>query len=253
MTGTFAAAARGRILILDIETSPALARVWRLFDENIGIKQIEEATEVLCFAAKWHGERKVHYWSQHHDGHEAMVDAAWQMMDDATAIVGYNSRGFDVKHLHREFVLAGMAPPSPHRDIDLLTVARQRFKFMSNKLEHVASELGLGHKLTHTGYDLWRRCMAGDEAAWRTMRRYNIQDVRLTEAVYDRLRPWIKSHPHPGLHGGALDGCPICGGRLEPAEPIATTVALYEGYRCVECGAPARGARSIATTKTRGT
>jgi hypothetical protein len=41
------------------------------------------------------------------------------------------------------------------------------------------------------------------------MERYNKQDVRLTEKVYKKLRPFIKNHPHLGT--GNSDACPACG------------------------------------------
>lgn len=235
-----------RILVIDIETGPNLAWVWGLWDQNVSLNQLEEASHVMCFAAKWVGERKVSFWSEHHDGRDDMIAAAWRLLDEADAVVGYNSRGFDVKHLHREFVLADMPPPSPHKDIDLLTVAKSRFKFVSNKLDHVAGELGVGSKLKHQGFDLWRRCIDGDENAWRTMKRYNVQDVRLTERVYYRLLPWIKNHPHPGLYGGDSDGCPNCGGVLERTAGKTTNTAsrVYDLLRCVACGANARPAKA---------
>lgn len=244
---------RARVLVLDIETGPNLAWVWGLWDQNVSLSQLESASHVMCFAAKWLGERKVHFHSEHHDGHDAMIAAAWSLLDEADAVIGYNSRGFDVKHLHREFVLADMAPPSPHKDIDLLTVAKSRFKWSSNKLDHVASELGVGSKLKHQGFDLWRRCIDGDERAWATMKRYNVQDVRLTEAVYERLLPWIKNHPHAGLFGAASDGCPKCGSLSRTAtKQHVTGAAAYPGFRCDDCGTPYRLTRSLgATTGTR--
>jgi hypothetical protein len=241
-----------RVLVLDIETGPNLAWVFSLFDQNIGLVQLEEVSTVMCFAAKWYGERKVMFHSGHHDGHEAMVQAAWDLMDEATAIVGYNSKNFDCKHLHREFILAGMPPPSPHKDIDLLTVVRSRAKFASGKLDHVAQQLGLGSKVKHSGFEMWRDCLAGDEAAWRKFKAYNIQDVRLTEALYERLMPWIKTHPHVGHFGGNPDGCPKCGSLERTATKNHTTGALsYPAYRCDDCGTPYRLARSTGTTGTR--
>lgn len=245
-----------RTLVIDIETGPNLAWVWGLWDQNVSLTQLEQPSHVMCFAAKWVGKRQVMFHSEHHDGRDAMVAAAWRLLDEADAVIGYNSKGFDVKHLHREFVLAGMPPPSPHKDIDLLTVARSRFKFVSNKLDHVANELGVGSKLKHQGFDMWRKCIDGDEGAWRTMKRYNVQDVRLTERVYERLLPWIKNHPHPGLYGGDRSGCPNCGGRLEAVPDRTTNTAsrVYDLLRCVDCGANARPAKATpnSATETRG-
>jgi DNA polymerase elongation subunit (family B) len=253
LADALAEATRGpRILTIDIETGPHMARVFSLFDQNISLVQLEEVSTVMCFAAKWLDERKVMFYSDHHDGHDAMIDAAWSLMDEADAIVSYNGRAFDCKHLHREFILAGMPPPSPHKDIDLLTVVRSRAKFASGKLDHVASELGLGSKTKHAGFEMWRDCLNGDEKAWKKFRQYNIQDVKLTEALYYRLLPWIKNHPHPGLYpGGDLTGCPNCGGPMAPTGRTTNTGSRqYALLRCAACGANGRPARATPNTTT---
>ena len=64
--------------------------------------------------------------SDHHDGHDAMIEGIWKLLDEADAVVTWNGVSFDMKHLRREFVLAGLTPPSPWKDIDLmLTVKRE--------------------------------------------------------------------------------------------------------------------------------
>jgi len=239
-----------RTLVIDIETSPNMAYVWSLWDQNVSLSQIVDTGTVICFAAKWRGERAVTFRSDFHDGHEAMVAEAWRLLDEADVVVGYNHKAFDVKHLHREFVLADLPPPSPWKDIDLLSVVRKRFKFASAKLDHVSQQLGIGAKVKHSGFDLWRGCMAGDEKSWATMKRYNVADTRLTETLLDRLTPWVPNAPHPGLYGAAPDSCPNCGGRLEPN---GTHVAASQKYRrlvCVDCGAHARSSIAIRGTAT---
>ena len=47
-----------KILILDIETSPHTGFHWGLFQQNISIGQLIESSTVLCWAAKWLGEKK---------------------------------------------------------------------------------------------------------------------------------------------------------------------------------------------------
>ena len=242
-----------RTLVIDIESSPNFAGIWGLFDQNVGLVQLEDVSHVMCFAAKWLGDKKVHFYSEHHDGREAMIEAAWRLLDEADCVIGYNSKSFDVKHLHREFVLAEMPPPSPHKDLDLLTIVRSRFKFVSSKLDHVAAQLGLGTKLKHQGYEMWRACLNGDEAAWKTFRSYNIQDVRLTEALYYRIQGWIKGHPHHGLYGGDVAGCPNCGSsNLSPNATVPAGVSMFAAYRCDDCGANSRSMRRVGvTTATR--
>jgi hypothetical protein len=241
-----------RTLLLDIETTPSLAYVWRLWQENIPLPRLVKSTEILCFAAKWDGERKIHFHSVHHDGADEMLQRAHALLNEADAVVHYNGKKFDIPHLQGAFVTAGMNPPSPFKQIDLYATVKRQFKFMSGKLDHVARELGLGGKLEHEGFELWVKCMAGDEAAWRQMRRYNLQDVRLLQDTYDRLKPWIVGHPNTALHNGVVDGCRVCGGTDLAREGYAYTQAgVFQRYSCRGCGAWGRGSKRIATVELR--
>jgi DNA polymerase elongation subunit (family B) len=227
-----------KTLIIDIETRPSLGYVWQLWDQNISLSQLKEVGEVICFAAKWLDKKKVIFKSTYHHSKEEMVQTAWDLIDEADAIIHYNGRAFDIKHLNREFLLAGMTPPSPHKDIDLLTAARGRFKFLSNKLDHVAEELGLGNKVSHSGFQLWIDCMEGNKKAWAQMREYNIHDIILTEQVYHKLFPWIKNHPNVALHDG-VEGlaCRLCKSRdLQRRGFNYTSAGKYRKVVCNKCG-----------------
>ena len=183
-----------KTLLLDIETTPMQVYTWGLWDQNISIDQIIKSTEMLCFGARWLGEKGTTFMSVHHNGKKAMLEKLHQMMDDADLLVGWNSAAFDHKHINREFLENGMTPPSPTRDLDLMTITKANFKFPSNKLDYVAQQLGVGAKVKHSGFKLWLRCMAGEEKAWREMKKYQIQDVTLLVELYDILLPWfIKS------------------------------------------------------------
>jgi len=245
-----------KILTLDIETAPALADVWSLWNVNVGLSQLRQVSTVICFAAKWHGDRRVRFHSDFHDGHSEMVQAAHALIGEADVVVHYNGAKFDMPHLRREFLLADLAPHKPVQEVDLLKVAKGRFRFQSNKLDHVAQQLGIGSKVKHSGHELWVRCMAGDERAWRKMAAYNRADVRLTEALYDRLKPWIHNHPHAALYG-ELDpmtcSLPGCGGRLQKRGFKATALSTYQQYQCTACGAWSRGKTAINRVDERGT
>jgi hypothetical protein len=237
-----------KILLLDLETSPNLAHVWGLWNQNISISQLVNSTEVICFGARWYGQRKVYFKSVHHDGKEDMLKSIHELMDEADAIVGWNSAGFDVKHLHREFVENNMLPPSPHKDIDLMRTAKQRFRFPSNKLDYVAQKLGMGAKVKHSGFELWVKCMAGDDKAWAEMKRYQIQDVNLLVGLYEKFLPWIKTHPNRAIIDAKPDACISCGSdRLHSRGFIVTSAAQYRRFQCAGCGKWQRGANSVAS------
>lgn len=236
-----------RILTLDIETAPALADVWSLWNVNVGLSQLRQVSTVICFAAKWHGQRRVEFYSDHHNGHEDMVRAAYDLIDQADIVQHFNGKRFDMPHLRREFLLAGMSPHKPVREVDLYQVVKGRFRFQSNKLDHVSQQLGVGSKVKHAGHALWVRCMAGDERAWAQMKRYNIGDVRLTEQVGDILRPWIHNFPHMGLFVGEENCCNRCGSAdLERRGFAHTPLSSYQQYRCRGCGGWLRGKTAIA-------
>jgi uncharacterized protein YprB with RNaseH-like and TPR domain len=180
-----------KTLYLDIETTPIKAYVWGLWDQNVSINQIIEPTTMLCFGARWGNSKKVIFKSVHHDGKHEMLTELHKLMEEADVLVGWNSAAFDHKHINREFLENGMMPPSPVKDLDLMSVVKANFQFPSNKLDYVAQKLGVGAKVKHSGFQLWIDCMAGNSKAWVEMKKYQIQDVNLLIDLYDILLPWF--------------------------------------------------------------
>jgi hypothetical protein len=95
--------------------------------------------------------------------------------------------------------------------------------------------------------------MAGDPKAWALFKRYNVQDVRLTEDLYYRLQPWIVAHPHRGLVDGVDgDSCGKCGGTdLARRGFLLTNVGRYQRYQCSGCGAWSRGGQRLGSVDVR--
>jgi hypothetical protein len=242
-----------KILMLDLETSPMTAHTWGLWKQDISLKQILASTEVLCFGARWYGKKQVIFKSVHHHGKQAMLEEIHRLMGEADAVVGWNSAAFDIKHLKREFLEAGMLPPSPAKDIDLMKVVKSQFRFPSNKLDYVAQRLGVGSKVQHSGFDLWIRCMAGENKAWAEMKKYQIQDVDLLIDIYEKLLPWIPSHPSVGLYEGIDNVCVNCGSPNMVSSGIYVgTTGSYDRFQCEDCGKWMKASRSIMTGKTSG-
>lgn len=230
-----------KILGIDIETSPNLAHVWGMWDQNVGLNQLLEATEMMCFAAKWFGEPKIHFAAGRYapgGDSEAMVQRAHALLDEADVVTHFNGKTFDIPHLNREFLVHGLKPPSPYKQIDLLQVVKKKFKFPSNKLEYVSRRLGLAGKVKHQGHELWIKCMQGDPAAWRKFRVYNKQDVILLEEGYEILKPWIEPHPNIALYDDFdQDVCPTCGSAdLKPQGFAYTSLGKYQRFQCADCG-----------------
>ena len=239
-----------KILLIDIETSPNTANVWGLYNQNVSLNQLMESSYVMCWAAKWLGEKEVHFSSMMETTHRRMIRKVHKLLDEADAVIHYNGTKFDIPTLNKEFLLLGLRPPAPYKEIDLLKTSRQKFKFPSNKLDYVAQALELGEKVKHIGHELWIRCMNKDKDAWNMMKKYNIHDVVLLEKVYEKMLAWIKNHPNQNAyHDGTV--CPTCGGsNLMKRGVSCNSTHKYQRYVCRDCNTWSRGNKSLLRGKS---
>src|SRR6266566_9677627 len=123
-----------RLLLLDIENSPHLVHTWSLWDQHVGLDQIVNPGYTLCWSAQWVGEVAIKFMSVYEHGKDLMLAGIHALMDEADAIIHYNGCRHDIPLLNKDFVLAGMAPPSPAKQVDLLQTCKRQFKFPSNKM-----------------------------------------------------------------------------------------------------------------------
>lgn len=221
-----------RILALDIENSYIVGGVWGIWNQTIGLEQMFEYGKILCYSAKWLGKKDIIF-AKHDEPH--FLTQLHALLDEADAVLTYNGKRHDVPMINREFIKAGLAPPSPYKHIDLLETMKRMFKFPSNKLQHVCKELGLGQKTEHEGFGLWVKCLQDDATAWKTMRTYNIQDVKLLEKLYNKTQAWIVGHPNHNVYG-KYGVCPKCGGKhLQSRGKYQTQTAIYTRLQCQDC------------------
>ena len=234
-----------KVLTLDIETAPMEAYVWHMYGDFVSLDKLNAPTRMLSWAAKWENVDEVVYASERTHTRRDMVLDIWDLVDEADAIVHFNGTSFDMKHLNREFVEQELDPPSNYKNIDLLTAVKRRFKFPSNKLDYVAGVLLGEHKIDTGGFDLWRRVLDGEKAAWMEMEAYNCRDVELTERLYHRIQGWIVGHPNRALWVEDQENphCPNCGSSSIVKRGIErpARVNAYQRYKCNSCGANSRG------------
>lgn len=233
-----------KILSIDIECSPNDAHVWGLFNQNIGINQLMKPSDTMCFAAKWYDKPDIIFYAQTDEiSKRKMVHKAWTLLDEADAVLHYNGIKFDIPTLNKEFLLMGLNPPSPFKQIDLYREVKKNFRLPSYKLDFVAQYFGIGAKVKHEGHELWVKCLQNDQDAWARMQKYNEEDVLLLEKLYNKIKPWVKQHPNLGLY---IDSdkpiCRICGcTNLIKKGKEYTQVSSYQRYKCGSCGTNLRG------------
>jgi len=229
-----------KILFLDIETSLMLVYTFGLRDQHITPNQIadDRAGKLIhCVGLKWKGQ-PVKVYSEWEHGYEGMMQATHDALNEADAIVTYNGAKFDIPKINGQFLLLGMEPPPPPTQIDLFLTAR-KMGYPSGKLDYLSQKLGIGQKVKHDGFKLWIDVFNGCPKAQAKMAQYCAGDVRLTERVYNRLRPHIQNHPHLALT--KRDECGACGSsRLQSRGLARTHATIYQRYQCQSCGAWSR-------------
>jgi hypothetical protein len=231
-----------RLLLLDIETAPAICFCWGLHDQNIGVEQIISPSRVLCWSAKWHGEKGTMF-ADERKGAKKMLLAMRELLLQADAVVTYNGDHFDLQKLSGEFVFHRIPPAPPVASIDLYKTVKG-LGYISGKLAFVGPFLKIGEKVKHEGFSLWSACLKGDKAAWDRMEKYNRQDTGLLEGLYNILRPYIKNHPSLG------SGCPACQSHRSQSRGVRRTRAsLIQRMQCLDCGSWFDGSRQRASSQ----
>lgn len=229
-----------KVLILDVETSPALVWTYSLFKPVIGIDQVVEPTRMICWAAGWADEKRIHFGSEWTDGPDHIVKLH-RLWSEADAIVGWNSDAFDLGHIRREFREWGLPVPPPVRQIDLMKHVKKNYTFLSNKLDWVSRRLLDDRKVSVSMMSLYLRILEGDEKAMRKTETYNRKDTKLTRELYRMLEPELAQALNRGLWNGEEICCPKCGSTdLERRGYAYTQVSKFRRYVCRGCGSWSR-------------
>ena len=230
-----------KILLLDIETHPIVAAVWELFETTA--VWVESDTYLLSFSAKWYGGKTKTYCLPDFCGYrkytdkddKKLVGKLHELLNEADIVVAHNGDSFDIKKIRARFLVHGFDPPRPFKTVDTLKIAKS-MRFDSNKLDNLGRYLGVGRKIPNTGAKLWRDCGLGKRKAWGEMRRYNTQDVDLLERVYDKLKPWAKTHPNIALFKDR-PGCRTCGSHHVKKDGFDYRVKRkVQQWQCLDCG-----------------
>jgi hypothetical protein len=212
---------------LDIETAPIVSCHWDLWDQNIGLEQIQVEWAIISFSAKWLGEKRVTYRDTGGRGPKRvredgpLMNELWTILDRADIVVAQNGAAFD-----------------------------------SNKLAWLSKHLTPAKKSIHKrfpGFLLWDECLKDNPAAWREMRSYNIRDTIATEQLYLKLRPWMVGHPNVASYTDREDVlCPKCGSdKVQMRGRTFTQSGEYHRFVCKGCGGWARSRYTLNSTLKR--
>lgn len=239
-----------KILIYDVETS-TLDLLIRTYDLKNRIKYFNHKDIVrdwtmLGAAWKFLDKDRVHCISvspQDPLNDYEVIKKLHAALDSADVLVGHNSDNFDIKKFNTRALQYNLPPIQNKKKVDTLKMARKYFKFSSNTLRYIAKYLGVGEKGESPD---WEKILAGDKKELAFMRKYNKQDVIVTENVYLRLREWHETHPDVStvtrdIEGFPLDKCPRCDSAhvvkagKEPVIKRGLISGFKQRFKCQDC------------------
>jgi len=203
-----------RRLFFDIESSPNIGFFWSAgFKLQIGPQNIIKERAIICICYKWEGEKETYslQWDAKQSD-KKMLEQFAKVLNKADELIGHNGDRFDLPWVRTRCLRYGIDMPPKFITIDTLKVARTKFKFNSNKLDYIASFLGIGHKIK-TDFSLWTDIVLHkDKKAMENMIKYCKMDVVLLEKVFNELSKHIDPKTHYGVIFGQDRGsCPECG------------------------------------------
>ena len=185
------------ILSLDYETSPQKGYFFgSIWEANI-LKVIEQTT-ILCVGYKWNdgpvkiiGQNDFKGYKKGVLDDKELIKFFAPILKKADVVSAHNGDAFDMKVFNTRLLAHGLDPIPVTKTFDTKKIAKNMFYLSSNKLDDIASFLGIGQKL-NTYKQLWFDCEAGDEKAWRYMKKYCGQDVTLQYKVLEKVLPFAK-------------------------------------------------------------
>lgn len=235
---------RPKVLIFDIETAPIKAYVWGLWNNNVGLNQIESDWHILSWSAKWLGEEEVMYQDQRRckniEDDRKLLKGIWDLLDESDIVITQNGKAFDERKLNARFIINGFEPPSSFRHIDTLQIAKSKFGFTSKKLQYMTDKLCTKYaKSSHakfSGFSLWTECMAGNLEAWDEMEAYNKLDVLSLEELYEKMSPWDNSINFNAYHNSLTNVCTCGSDKFKKSGFHMTNTGKFQRYKCSSCG-----------------
>lgn len=220
-----------------MEVSPNIGFFWQSGHQiSVGYESIIKERAIICICYKWENQNKVYSltWDKNQNDKKLISDFL-KVANQATELIAHNGDRFDIKWIRTQALKHGLLWHPHINTIDTLKIARNSFKFNSNRLDYLGKLL-LEKGKTDTGYDLWKNiCLKNCKTSLNKMVKYCKNDVILLEQVFAKLRPYTK----PKLSYAADRGnCVECNSDYLV---VNRTVWLPSGNRkvqfiCKDCG-----------------
>lgn len=200
-------------LFFDIETSPNIVYSWRIgYNISLGFENIINERKIICISYKWENEDKIHSltWDKNQCDKKMLIDFI-NVANKADEIIAHNGDRFDIKWVRTRCIFHRIPMFPNYRTLDTLKKAKSGFNFNSNRLDYIAQFLGVGAKVKHSGFDMWKGVMNNEKEALNEMVNYCEGDIIVLEDVFLTMQNYIKPNTHAGVINNNMKySCPCC-------------------------------------------
>lgn len=216
-----------RLLYVDIETTPLVCLAWGMWQTNVA--KLLQDFYILSVAYQWEAG-KMEFMRSYGDD-KSIVQKLHTLFCEADVIVAQNGDQFDIKKINTRLAFWGFPPPEPYKTVDTFKILKRNFGLTRNSLDFVCQYFKIGKKVKHHGIDLWDNCMNDpNHPDWKTLERYNKMDVVLLRKLYQKIKPWHKTHPVVG------NLCPKCGSKEGQWRGKEWSKGVeYKKWACLSC------------------
>lgn len=214
-----------KILVYDIETSRATAKVFWTGKQYVSYKQIIQEPQIITIAWKWLGSENVNHATWDIDNHsdKQMVETFLKDYNKASMVIGFNNDNFDNRWVNARAMKYNLDVNTFVRSLDIYKQEKRLFRLLSYSMDYSSLYSKVERKQSNDGMLMWDMIEMGtleqQKEYLSKMLDYNIGDIITTEELYLRLRPYLKHVSHLGVSVGLEKwSCPDTG---------STNVDLY--------------------------
>jgi len=213
---------------------------WRTGKQYVGANQILEHNKIISAHWKWEGEDKVHHidWGLNKQCDKKIVETLIKEFDKADEIVAHNGDRFDIKWVKSRAIYHGLEMRSNYRSIDTLKLAKSNLNLPSYSLKELCKYYGLPQKIDAGGIETWQKIQfEKDQEALDHLLFYGDGDIISLEAVFQKLRPYVKlKSNYATLYGNENFFCPECSALPYWNKTYTTLAGTLKHYmKCKRC------------------
>ena len=230
-------------LFYDLETSQIVFKGWRTGQQFVGAHQILHHTKIISVHWSWEGEDKVHNldWGLNKQCDKRLLKKFIKELNKADEIVAHNGNKFDIKWIRTRASFHGLHMRPDYNMIDTYKLSKTYLNLPSYSLKEVCKYYGLEAKIDAGGVTTWDKIQFDkDREALDHLLYYGDGDITSLKAVYEHLKPYVKSQMNYAvLRGGERYHCPECGSLPYYNKMYVTVAGTPQHYmKCPdeECG-----------------